>query len=140
MTECADPIAPIPRWFVMFTGESRRKHLVDWLSPLGFQHVLAFAYDAAGQRWLVYDVNRGGTAITALTSAAFDLWLPVMLHGGAKVLQVEVVQRHRVWFRFGAACVGAVRHLVGASSWALRPIGLYRDLLARGAKPAFEAP
>lgn len=137
MNDIAEMLGPIPRWFVMFTGEGKRKHWVDWLSPLGFQHVLAFAYDAGGQRWIVYDVHRIGTVITALPSNQFDIWLPTMLRGGAKVLAVDVRSRPRVWWRFGFACVGAVRHLVGASSRAWRPIGLWRDLRRAGAEECF---
>lgn len=133
-----DPIGPIPTWFVMFTGDGRRRYLIDWLQPLDCQHVLAFAYDASGERWIIYDVNRGGTAIVAMSSRQFDAWLLDMMAKRARVLKADVQQAPRVWFRFGAACVGAVRHLLGARSWAVRPIGLYRDLRRAGAQLAFE--
>lgn len=151
VTEQADPVGPIPRWFVAFNGgyeltgegmriESRRKHVVDWLSPRGFWHVFAFAYDAAGKRWIIYDVNRGGTAVVALTSDQFDVWLPYMRAGGGRVLAVDLRARPRAWMQLGMWCVVAMRHLLGVRSLALRPVGLWRDLRAAGAEEVFVTP
>lgn len=151
MNTPADPIGPIPRWFVAFNGgheltgeglriESRRRHFVDWLSPRGFWHVYAFAYDAAAKRWLVYEVNRGGTAIVALTSDQFDNYVGYIRAGGARVLAVDVRMRPRAWLQIGMWCVVAMRHLLGARSRALRPIGLWRDLKRAGAQEAFVLP
>ncbi len=132
---------PIAKWFVGFLGgggDLPRRYVVDWLSPRGFWHCMAFAYDVGGERWLLYDVNRGGVTILSLPPAQFDQWLTHMRHvSGMRVLQVEVRPAPRFWLQIGLWCTVAVIHLVGAKSAALRPIGLWRDLCRGGAREAF---
>lgn len=133
----AGPITPAPRWYVMFNGETKRKHLIDFISPKAFLHCSAFFYDASGERWLIYDVNRGGVAIVALRSAEFDQWLTYMRSTGARVLSVDWKPTRRSPLQIGMWCVSAVRYAIGSNSLAIRPIGLWRDLLKAGAKEVF---
>lgn len=146
-----DAARPIPRWFLFFNGgyelapdgrrvKAKRRFLVDWLSPRGFWHVFAAAYDVAAERWLIYEVNRGGTAIVALTRDQYEKLVAYQIAIGARVLQVDVRTSLRLWLQVGMWCVVACRHLTGARSRALRPIGLWRDLIREGAVEPFSAP
>lgn len=135
--ESGGPVAPAPRWYVMFCGEEKRKHLIDYISPKAFLHCCAFFFDASGDRWLIYDVNRGGVAIVALRSHEFDQWLTYMRRNGARVLAVDWQPAIRAPLQIGMWCVSAVRYAIGAKSLAIRPIGLWRDLLKAGAKEVF---
>lgn len=135
----ADPfIGPAPCWYVIFSGDEKRQHIVDYLSPLEFLHCAAFFYDARGERWCVYDVNRGGVAINALSSDQFDRWIWYMKrYRRARILKVDWRARTRPPVQLGMWCVVAVRYAIGSRSLALRPIGLWRDLLREGAVEVF---
>ncbi|TXH12884.1 MAG: hypothetical protein E6R03_12155 [Hyphomicrobiaceae bacterium] len=130
--------APAPAYFVMFTGVKRREHMIDWISPLAFQHCFAFFYDPSAERWMLYEVNRGGAGILALKGDEFDRWLTFMRWQGGRVLRIDTPPpRNRPPFQLGMWCVVAVRHMVGIRSRAIRPIGLWRDLLKAGASEVF---
>lgn len=130
----ADMITPSPTWYVMFSGDTKRRNLIDWISPLDFLHVNTFCYDARAGRWLIYDVNRGGVALKAATSEEMDMWIGAMRSVGARILKVEWKERQRIPLQIGMWCVVAVRYAIGCKSLAIRPIGLYRDLLKQGAQ------
>lgn len=133
-----DPIGPAPTWYVLFVGEEKRSHWVDWVSPRAFQHVCTFCFDARAARWIVYDVNRGGTAVNALAPDEFDAWIWYMRkRKGARVLEVNRRPARRLPVQIGMWCVVAVRYAIGSRSLALRPVGLWRDLLAEGAQEVF---
>ncbi len=128
-------IHPAPSWFVMFSGAEKRTHLIDYFSPLAFLHVNAFFYDPNAERWIIYDVNRGGIAIVAMTSAQFDVYVAEMKRTAfPRVLRVDWQPAIRWPIQLGMWCVVAVRYATGAKSLAWRPIGLYRDLRKAGAE------
>lgn len=127
-------IAPSPTWYVMFSGDAKRNHLIDWISPIDFLHVNTFCYDVRAERWIVYDVNRGGVAVKALTSSEMDWWIAAMRSVGARILKVAWQPAKRWPLQIGMWCVVAVRYAIGCKSLAIRPIGLYRDLLKQGAE------
>lgn len=140
MTVDDDPPSGFPSaWYVAFFGTSRR-HWWDWMSPPGFYHVLAFAYAAHAERWVIYDVARDRTIIRALTADAFLLWIAGLPTGRRIVLFEAGDAPARPAMRLGFWCSTAVAHLVGVRTRALRPAALYRDLLAQGARPAFMEP
>jgi len=124
-------------WYVAFYGEEKRWWW-DRLSPSGFHHVLAFGYCAHAECWLVYDVQHGRSYVRALKTNAFSAWL-ASLPEHRKILHIETqgLQAPPSW-RVGFWCTIAVAHLLGIPSRALRPVALYRDLMAHGARPAFE--
>lgn len=126
-------------WYVCFLGAERR-HWWDILSPPGFYHVLAFAYAAHAERWLIYDVGQNRTLIRALTTEAFDRWISSLSPERTIVLFEGGDLPARPYHRVGFWCATAVAHLIGLRSRALRPAALYRDLLAQGARPAFTEP
>lgn len=121
----------------MFCGEDKRTHLIDYISPKAFLHCCAFFFDADSERWCVYDVNRGGVAIVALKPEEFDVWITFMRRRGARVLKASWKPGIRLPLQIGMWCVVAVRYAIGSRSLALRPIGLWRDLLREGAEEVF---
>lgn len=140
MTSDQEPPSGFPSsWYVAFYGVDRKRWW-DHLSPPGFYHVVAFAYCAHAERWVIYDVTRDRTLIRTYTPAAFMLWLAGLPRGRTIVLFDGVDREARPAHRLGFWCATAVAHLVGVRSRALRPIALYRDLLAQGARPAFTEP
>lgn len=127
--------AMIGEWYAaFFDGETR--HWWWSLCHPGFRHVCAFGYDAEQRIWLLYDVCLARTHIRALTSEQMDSWV-LALPTHRRILCVRTgadAPAHRLGFW----CTTAVVHLLGRRSRALRPQALYRDLLAHGARPAFE--
>ena len=106
-------------------------------SPFGFRHVLAFGFSVYSDRWMVYDVTRDRTIIMALHAADFTPWL-AGLPEHRRILRLPLAVEPRASkLRLGFWCTRAVAHLLGIPSRALRPHGLYRELQARGAVPAF---
>lgn len=130
----------IGRWHVGFLG-AQRTLPVDRLSPVGFLHCLAFAYHADAETWLVYDVCRRRTFVYGIPPEHFVGWLVARKEGDSmRVLAVDIVGEGPALS--GASplyCVSAVKHLVGSRSRALRPIGLWRDLVKAGAVEVFGA-
>lgn len=126
-------------WYVCFHGTGKRGWWDVFTRP-GYRHVLAFAYAAHAERWLIYDVTQHRTLIRALTTDVFLHWVANLPTGRKIVLfEADGVEAEPAW-RVGFWCTTAVAHLVGARSRALRPEALYRDLLAQGARPAFQEP
>lgn len=133
----SDP-AVIGGWYVAFFNDERR----HWWSPLcrdGFRHVAAFGVDAEAGVWLLYDVTLNRTILRALSAERLHAWVDA-LPANARILHFET-PRDPVGtdLRVGFWCAPAIAHLVGVRSRALRPEALYRDLLAQGARPAFES-
>lgn len=124
-------------WFAAFLPRERSCWW-DWLSPRDFRHVHCFGFAAAAGVWLHYSVGRGRTELAALRPEAFDLYIIGLRNEGARILRYEPAGRPGRRLRVGFWCTPAAAHLMGARSSALRPVGLYRDLLRQGAKPAFE--
>lgn len=124
-------------WYACFYG-SERRWWWDYLSPPGFRHVLAFAYCVQAECWLIYDVRHGRTFVRALKPEAFYEFLDT-LPNDCSILNFEPEHAEAPprW-RFGFWCTIAIAHLMGVRSRALRPVALYRDLVAHGARPAFE--
>ena len=135
----AAPQEAVGRWFVGFLGHEDQ-FLIDRISPRGFRHCLCFGYHAASERWLVYNVRERRTDVFAATPEQLILWLAGHKEQGMRVLSVDMPEHDdtpNLWARFGLYCVSATKHLLGSRSRALRPIALWRDLLAAGAVEAF---
>lgn len=127
-------------WYAAFFEGGERY----WWFPLckpGFRHVMAFGYCVHAGCWLIHDVSLGRTYVRALRPEAFDAWLAA-LPSHRTILRVPGPAHEapcpNPGFRLGFWCVPATAHLLGVPSRALRPEGLYRDLIAYGATPAFE--
>jgi len=139
MTEADNPLSGMPpNWFVAFYNDGQRY----WWSRLcrdGFRHVAAFGYCADQAAWLLYDVTTRRTLIRVMSPSQMDAWVEA-LPDNRRILEFEPTEEPGdPAFRIGFWCTPAVAHLVGARSRALRPEAFYRDLLAQGARPAFES-
>ena len=133
----ADPHT-IGAWYVAFYNDERR-YWWSWMCRDGFRHVSAFAHDAEAGVWLVYDVTTERTHIRALSSPQMDAWVDALPANRRIVRFAPDVPARPPAVRVGFWCAPAVAHVVGVTSRALRPEALYRDLLAQGARPAFES-
>ncbi|MFC5373977.1 hypothetical protein ACFPIF_15545 [Brevundimonas faecalis] len=123
-------------WYVAFF-DGERPHWWWRLCKPGFRHVAAFGYCAEQAVWLLYDVTLKRTFIHVLTSEQMDQWV-AELPGNRTIVHMPARDTPPVR-RVGFWCTPAVAHLLGAPSRALRPEGLYRDLMALGARPAFSS-
>lgn len=130
-------IAAIGEWYVAFF-DGERPHWWWRLCRPGFRHVAAFAYDAEHGVWLLYDVTLSRTFIRALSSAQMDAWIDG-LPEHRTLLAFKAGEVRPPDLRLGFWCTTAVAHAVGVQTRALRPEALCRDLLAQGARPAFES-
>ncbi len=128
----------ISRWHVGFLG-ANRSLWVDRFSPIGFLHCLAFAFHAESGVWLAYDVCRQRTFVYGISPDVFVDWLVARKEQDVmRVLAVATSNDGAALTGLsGLYCVSAVKHLVGSQSRALRPIALWRDLLAAGAVEVF---
>lgn len=126
----------IGEWYVAFFDGETPHWWWSFCRP-GFRHVCAFAYDAEQRVWLLYDVALVRTHIRALSSDQMDAWV-LALPAHRSILLAPVDDRPPA-HRIGFWCTTAVAHLLGRRARALRPQALYRDLLASGARPAFES-
>jgi hypothetical protein len=102
-------------------------------------HVAAFGYCADQAAWLLYDVTTRRTLIRMLTPSQMDAWVEALPDHRCILAFEPVGEPDDPGLRLGFWCTPAVAHLVGARSRALRPEAFYRDLLAQGARPAFES-
>lgn len=131
MIDVALPAAVDPEeWTVVFHREAS-----SWwfsLIALGrFKHVSAFAYLSGMNGWAIMDWQAGGLRVAHLPHSDDAARLLVSMFGGPGTEWVQVRRRpasSRSGFRLGT-CVGAVKHLLGISSYALRPDALHRHLV-----------
>lgn len=130
-------------WLVAFTDDPRQPR--RWWDRLfcrpGFRHVEAWGWDADAGRWVIYSVFTGETCLTVLPDGEVaGAVIGGIVAVSSRVLRYEPpAQPERGHFlRLGFWCVPAVAHLLRLRTGALVPVQLYRDLLRRGATPAYE--
>ena len=124
-------------WYAAFF-DGERPHWWWRLCRPGFRHVAAFGYCAEQGVWLLYDVTLKQTMIHALSSEQMDAWVD-NLPAARRIVHFTPDAPEPPSVRLGFWCTPAVAHLVGVRSRALRPQALYRDLVAQGARAAFES-
>jgi len=118
-------------WTIVFHREASSR----WFSFIAFgkfKHVSAFAYLAGLNGWVIHDWHAGGLQVAVLPHSTETCRIISTLFGGGEWIKVRR-QAGTSWsgFRLGT-CVGAVKHLLGLRSNALRPDGLYRYLVRHG--------
>lgn len=118
-------------WLLIFHRECRTPW-VNRLVPGRFKHVSAVGWCALADCWVIYDPTLQRTQILVLPDKLGPLAYARMAVGNS-VLQMPVLEQ-RASGRLGFWCVPAIKHLVGLRSGALRPVTLWRDCLANGAK------
>lgn len=122
-------------WYLAFHRRAARRW-IKWLACGRYAHVSAFCFVRELECWLLYDVTLTGTRIV-LMPACREADRRLAEHVDDADLLTMPVQPRAVRWSFLASfyCVPAIKHLIGLSSGALRPQGLYRDCLANGGKP-----
>lgn len=141
MTEDDSEVGPIPSvWWAAFYGDENRWWW-DRICAPGFRHVCAFTFYPGSGVWVVYDVTFNRTCIRVLSRDEWVVWMSRLPEHRA-ILRAELPDEPHPrpwWLKLTFWCAPAVAHLMGVRSRALRPQALYRDLVAHGAVPAFEA-
>ena len=136
-TDDAAPTGMPVEWYVAFFNDERR-YWWSCLCPDGFGHVAAFGYCVEQAVYLLYDVTMTRTLLQALTPSQMDEWVARLPANRRIVAYQPTREPEEPALRLGFWCTPAIAHLVGVRSRALRPQALYRDLIAQGARPAFE--
>lgn len=131
----------IIHWYVGFIGdhEGRGRHWFDLFTDKDFRHVLAIGYDPMNKVWVYYDPTLLATIIDVYhpDNEALNGLISFVSRNG-RWLKVKPKIKVCSFGRWRHYCVPAIKHLLGSSSSALTPRGLYRDLIREGAQPAFE--
>jgi hypothetical protein len=124
-------------WMVAFVDYGRN---LWWhrFTNRGFRHVFAFAYDTTTGTWIVFDPTLEGFIVRPLPRSAVDAMIADLMLRDAVILKCKAEGKSPRRPRLFATCVTVVSHLLGLPGCAVRPYGLYRMLLKRGAVPAFE--
>lgn len=132
----------VTRWWLAFhvkQGYWRYERLI----PGRFSHVSAFAYLSGPKVWLLVENSpRTQSRIAIWPDASDDPTMPPQLAEWTthcSILRAEVRQRQGFRLKIGFWCVTAVKDLLGSSSRALSPEGLWRDLIREGADLVYDA-
>lgn len=118
------------QWFVCFC----RRAATPWLDrlPVGrYKHVRAFGQVQAINTWIFFDPALDRTAIKLARGSAVAPLMMEWTHD-ADVVRMPLTCREALMPRLGGWCVPQIKHLVGISSGALRPVALWRDCLRQG--------
>jgi hypothetical protein len=132
----------VERWHVVFHMK-RHEHLLEKLVRGRFGHVSAFAHLIGPGVWLMIDFS-------PLTGPHCVLWpflddphqMPLGLAewtANASILKAIVRRKRGFAPKWGLYCVPFVKQLVGSTSRALSPEGLWRDLQREGAEVVYNA-
>jgi hypothetical protein len=124
-------------WWIFFAEPGCPAWWARLLRP-GFRHCYAAAYFAEQERWVEFNPSRFGTRIHVWRCEEFPQRLTQLLTETTTILRFAECEECRTTPPV-AHCVGQLKALLGITSAALTPYGLYRELLARGAE-AVEAP
>lgn len=127
---------PAEEWFVVFNGGPRH-FWWDWLTRPGFRHVLAMR-PVGADAWILVNPSADRLHVQVVRGPTVDALIAEAHQDGGGILKFQAIDADERTIRLGWWCVPAIKHLLGLPGCALRPIGLWRDLLRRGAVPAFE--
>lgn len=129
------PPARIREWVVFFCDGGRYSWW-DVFTRKGMRHIVIAGCDAGRRLWVVIDPGRQAMQfeIFGWGDPAIDRRLGELLRASDYTyLRVKAGdERQRMPAMFG--CVGAAKALLGLNSRALRPSGLFRDLVRHGAE------
>lgn len=131
----------IVHWYIGFVGdfEGRPKRWHDFFTHKQFRHVFAMGFEPRLNCYVVYEPHTFGTTIEVIP--ADDQTISQLIFTISQCGHWLKVKAQPGQFFFGQpwlSCVTAIKHLVGLRSCALRPKGLYRDLVRAGAQKVFE--
>jgi hypothetical protein len=121
------------RLWQVFFSDPQASGFWRWFTRPGFRHVAAAAYYADQDRWVFVQPARHRLEVMVLRPEEATRFLGELIERATVVLQVEGREDRRFMpAMFG--CVGALQALLGISGPCVAPYGLYRHLLANGAK------
>lgn len=126
------PFEPLV-WNIVFNREAC-SGWARWV-PGRYKHVRAYAFIPATSTWLFYDVNFGGTAISAIPdgpAARAAIYAFIGPEGVSDIVAVRKLPQRKRLFPWSNWCTCALRHLLNLPGSALRPDAFYRDCLKNG--------
>lgn len=125
-------------WHVVFNRDIR-EFSFDWMNPCGFRHVFCFGYCPIAKTWVVYDASLNGVDLKVIPAGdAMAGFYQKLLEAKSTIVRVRAAERSPAWrHRVFFTCVTGVKQIIRSPSGALRPIGLFRDLLREGAQIVF---
>jgi hypothetical protein len=127
------------RWFVAF-GDGvygAAPWWVRWFTRPGFRHVWAFAYAPEADAWLLVFPTFERVRVELADKAEITALIAAARAGAIRVLEVTPQAAGPRRPRLVVTCAGAIAAIVGIRRTTLRPEGLFRHLIACGAKPVF---
>lgn len=128
------PVRPARRaWFVFFTDGNPDAWFARLFTRRGFRHVAAAAYFPDEERWVFVNPGRSRMVVEVRgPDTAGEIYDDLLARAHA-LLRVEA-RDERTHMPPVLFCSGAIKALLGIKSRALRPDGLFRDLVAYGAE------
>lgn len=118
-------------WLIVF----RKSSPLWWLDrlPGRFKHVLCLTYLPATNTWLFFDPGQFKAHVLVVPNEDVDGFLQVAL-ADHEVLKITVKGEPRRRWRVGFNCTQMVAQMLGLSTCALHPDGLWRHCLKNGAE------
>jgi hypothetical protein len=132
----------VARWHLAFHVKQGLWLPFERFIPGRFTHVSAFTYLGGPKCWLLIEQSpRTNARVVVWPDASESYDMPPTLAAwtdDCSILAVDVRRRHGFSLKLGFWCVSAVKDLIGVSSWALSPEGLWRDLVRQGARVVYD--
>lgn len=132
----------VARWHLAFHVKQGLWLPYEKFIPGRFSHVSAFSYLGQAKCWLLIEQSpRTNARVVVWPDASETYNMPASLAAwtdDCSILAVDVRRRHGFSPKLGFWCVSAVKDLIGVSSWALSPEGLWRDLVRKGARVVYD--
>lgn len=119
------------RWTVVFHRKAENRFFAV-IACGQFKHVSALAWIPELSQWWVYDVGFRRTRLSVLEDGAHAQATIAGIVKGNATITIDVREDGLPLMRLGLFCTTAVSHLLGLRCSALRPIALYRHLVAKG--------
>lgn len=126
----------IDEWFVAFGEFQPQLHWWDIFTAPGWRHCYAFA--PAGKQWIAVDPLSPRCFVVALEGGEVDEMIAGIRLQGFPILRMKPARLHSHRQIEPIYCVSVIKHLLGIRArWVLTPKQLHREMLKRGAVPAF---
>lgn len=121
-------------WMVIFHRRSTR--WVEAICPGRFKHVSLAGFVPEAKGWVVLSWELARVRVGIVKDGDFETWLPEWagLGGGCLLAKAPDFDTGPYRPRLGLVCVSMACHVLGLRGGALLPDGLWRLLLANGAK------
>ncbi len=126
----------IDEWFVAFGEFQPGRHWWDLFTQPRWRH--CFAFGTTGKEWIVVDSISIRCFVGTVSGEEIDQMIAGIRLDGFPILRMKAVRLHSHRQIEPLYCVSVIKHLLGIRSrLTLTPKQLHREMLKRGAVPAF---